>query len=60
MVQRKDVPSLADYFKDVDDPRIEVILITLWIPEREVPVTEENPEKSKKGLYRIKDNFLQF
>jgi AAA+ ATPase superfamily predicted ATPase len=35
-------------------------LITLGILEREVPVTEENPEKSKKGLYRIKDNFLQF
>jgi AAA+ ATPase superfamily predicted ATPase len=35
-------------------------LITLGILEREVPVTEENPEKSKKGLYRIKDNFLRF
>jgi AAA+ ATPase superfamily predicted ATPase len=35
-------------------------LITLGILEREVPVTEENPEKSKRGLYRIKDNFLQF
>ncbi|MDR0388548.1 MAG: ATP-binding protein, partial [Spirochaetaceae bacterium] len=35
-------------------------LITLGILEREVPVTEENPEKSKKGLYRIKDHFLRF
>ena len=35
-------------------------LIDLDILEREVPVTEENPEKSKKGLYRIKDNFLLF
>jgi AAA+ ATPase superfamily predicted ATPase len=35
-------------------------LITLGILEREVPVTEENPEKSKRGLYRIKDNFLRF
>ncbi|MDR2051988.1 MAG: ATP-binding protein [Treponema sp.] len=35
-------------------------LITLGILEREVPVTEENPDKSKRGLYRIKDNFLQF
>ena len=27
---------------------------------REVPVTERNPEKSKKGLYRITDNFISF
>lgn len=32
----------------------------LDIVERIVPVTEENPEKSKKGLYYIKDNFLNF
>ena len=25
-----------------------------------MPVTEENPEKSKKGLYKIKDNYLRF
>ena len=35
-------------------------LIDLDILEREVPVTEENPEKSKKGLYKIKDNFILF
>ena len=35
-------------------------LIDLDILEREVPVTEDNPEKSKKGLYRIKDNYLRF
>ncbi|MCD8378843.1 MAG: ATP-binding protein [Lachnospiraceae bacterium] len=35
-------------------------LIDLDILEREVPVTEENPDKSKKGLYRIKDNYLRF
>lgn len=35
-------------------------LIDLDIIEREVPVTEENPEKSKMGLYRIKDNFIAF
>lgn len=35
-------------------------LIDLDILEREVPITEENPEKSKMGLYRIKDNFLTF
>jgi hypothetical protein len=32
----------------------------LDIIAREVPVTEKNPEKSKKGLYRIKDNFISF
>jgi AAA+ ATPase superfamily predicted ATPase len=35
-------------------------LINLDILEREVPVTEKNPEKSKMGLYKIKDNFLNF
>ncbi|MBR0164412.1 MAG: ATP-binding protein [Lachnospiraceae bacterium] len=35
-------------------------LIDLDILEREVPVTESNPDKSKKGLYRIKDHFLRF
>ena len=36
------------------------ILINLDILEREVPITETNPEKSKKGQYRIKDNFIAF
>ncbi len=36
------------------------VLIDLDILEREVPVTEKNPEKSKKGLYRFKDNYLRF
>ena len=35
-------------------------LIDLDILEREVPVTKDNPEKSKRGLYRIKDNYLRF
>lgn len=35
-------------------------LIDLDIIEREVPITEENPVKSKMGLYRIKDNFIAF
>lgn len=35
-------------------------LIDLGILERDVPVTEESPEKSRRGLYRIKDNFIQF
>lgn len=35
-------------------------LIDLDILEREVPVTEPNPERSKRGLYRIKDNYIRF
>lgn len=35
-------------------------LINLDILEREVPVTEENIEKSKKGQYKVKDNFIKF
>ena len=35
-------------------------LINLDILEREVPVTEDNPENSKKGLYKVKDNFMLF
>ena len=35
-------------------------LVDLDLLEREVPVTEENPEKSKRGLYKIKDNFMLF
>ncbi|WP_457641368.1 ATP-binding protein [Persephonella sp.] len=35
-------------------------LIELEIIERQVPITEENPAKSKKGFYFIKDNFFKF
>jgi len=35
-------------------------LIDLDIVERQTPITESNPEKSKRGLYRIKDNFIDF
>ena len=35
-------------------------LTDLDIVGREVPVTENNPEKSKKGLYVIKDNYMLF
>lgn len=36
------------------------VLIDIDIVEREVPVTEDKPLKSKKGLYRIKEEFFQF
>jgi AAA+ ATPase superfamily predicted ATPase len=35
-------------------------LIDLDLIEREVPVTESSPEKSKRGNYRITDNFIAF
>lgn len=35
-------------------------LIDLDILERECPVTETNPESSKRGLYKIRDNFMLF
>lgn len=41
-------------------PKYLKTLIDLDILEREVPVTEKNPEKSKRGLYKIKDNFIEF
>ncbi|MCT4598800.1 MAG: DUF234 domain-containing protein, partial [Vallitalea sp.] len=35
-------------------------LIDLSLVEKRIPVTEKNPEKSKKGLYYIADNFIEF
>ena len=41
-------------------PKYLKVLINLDILEREVPLTESKPEKSKMGLYRIKDNYIKF
>lgn len=46
--------------KQTSLPKYMKTLIDLDILEREVPVTENNPEKSKMSLYQIKDNFLRF
>jgi len=46
--------------KQTNLPRYFNVLIELDLLEREVPVTEMNPGKSKKGLYQIKDNFIRF
>ena len=35
-------------------------LIEIEILRREVPITETNPEKSKKSIYKINDNFIRF
>ena len=36
------------------------VLINLCLVEREVPITEDKPDKSRKGLYKISDNFFVF
>jgi len=43
--------SLTKYLK---------VLTDLDLIEREIPVTEAMPEKSKSGLYKIKDNYIAF
>lgn len=43
--------SLTKYLK---------VLTDLDLVEREVPITEEYPEKSKLGLYKITDNYIAF
>ena len=41
-------------------PKYLKTLMDLDLVEREVPVTESYPEKSKSGLYRITDNYIAF
>ncbi len=36
------------------------VLQDLKLIERETPVTEKHPEKSRKGIYRLSDNFFRF
>ena len=36
------------------------ILDSLQITEKEIPVTEKKPQKSRKGIYKIYDNFFHF
>jgi len=58
---RKSVKISTDIgIKQTSLPKYLKTLIDLDILEREVPVTENNPEKSKMSLYQIKDNFLRF
>lgn len=35
-------------------------LENLGLIEKEIPITESHPEKSRKGVYRIKDQFVNF
>lgn len=36
------------------------ILRSMGLVERDVPVTEPAPERSRRGVYRLKDHFLRF
>ena len=61
MGNRKQGKISADIgVKQTSLPKYLKTLLDLDILEREVPVTERNPEKSKMSLYQIKDNFLRF
>ena len=46
--------------KQTSLPKYLKTLIDMDILQREVPVTETNPEKSKMSLYHINDNFIRF
>ena len=46
--------------KQTNLPRYLNVLMELDLVQREVPVTEADPDKSKKGLYQIRDNFIRF
>ena len=35
-------------------------LMELGFVEKQVPITEKNPDKSRKGLYFVSDNFIRF
>jgi AAA+ ATPase superfamily predicted ATPase len=41
-------------------PRYLETLRDLHLVERQVPVTERHPERSRRGLYRLADNYLNF
>ncbi len=46
--------------KQTNVPKYLKTLMDLDLVEREVPITDNNPEKSKSGLYRITDNYIAF
>ena len=57
--------KLSNIMNDIgiDKPKITKylsVLQNLQIIERKVPVTEKSPEKSRKGIYLLKDNYFKF
>ena len=59
---KRKLSEIASYLglKQTNLPKYLKVLMDLDLIEREVPVTETFPEKSKNGLYRLTDNFLAF
>lgn len=55
-----EIAQSANLGKASDISRYLDVLQQLNIIARHVPATEENPQKSKKGLYQINDHFLRF
>jgi len=49
--QATGLESIAQYLETLQQ---------LHLVERVVPVTEKQPHKSRRGLYRLKDNYLRF
>lgn len=47
----QDTSSITPYFSTLTE---------LGFIEKRIPVTEKNPEKTRKGLYFISDNFIRF
>jgi AAA+ ATPase superfamily predicted ATPase len=50
-VLKQETPTLTPYLST---------LVELGFLEKQTPVTEKNPEKSRKSLYFIADNFIRF
>ena len=57
--QLSDISNALE-IKATNLPKYLKVLIDLDIIERVVPITEDKPEKSKMGLYKIKDNYIRF
>ena len=51
MTMAQDTSAITPYLKT---------LIDLGFVTKNVPITEKNPERSRKGLYYVSDNFIRF
>ena len=51
MTMEQDTSAITPYLKT---------LIDLGFVTKNVPITEKNPERSRKGLYYVSDNFIRF
>ena len=57
--QMRDIAA-ASGVPRVNLPRYLETLRALHLVERQVPVTERHPERSRRGLYRLSDHYLNF